>query len=448
MTRRRSLVALLGAAALACAAMLYAALPASAAGLQQITNFGSNPSNIKMYLYVPANVPAKPAIVVGVHWCHGTAQDFYSGTQYASLADRYGFIVIYPSASSSDGCWDVHSTASLTHNGGSDSLGIVSMVKYVEQHNGGDPNRVYVTGHSSGGMMTNVLLGAYPDVFKAGSAFAGVPFGCFAGTDSWNTNCANGAITKTAQQWGDQVRAAYPGFTGTRPRMQLWHGTTDAILNFHNFGEEIKQWTNVLGVSQTPISTEQNVPRSGWVRTRYGTRVEAIQETGQPHNLQILADEAVHFFGLDGSTPPPPPTTTPGTTTPPAGGTGTALVGAQSGRCLDVTGAATTNGATVQLWDCNGQANQSWPATSARELRVYGNKCLDAAGQGTANGTVVQIWDCNGQANQQWTLNSNGSITGAQSGRCLDVSAQATANGAKIALWDCNGQANQKWSRR
>jgi acetylxylan esterase len=250
-----------------------------------------------MYLYVPANVAAKPAIVVGVHWCHGTAQDFYSGTQYAALADRYGFIVIYPSASSSDGCWDVHSQAALTHHGGSDPQGIVSMVQYVEQQYNGDPNRVYATGHSSGGMMTNVLLGSYPDIFKAGAAFAGVPFGCFAGT--WSTNCATGVITKTAQQWGDLVRAAYPGYTGTRPRMQLWHGTTDDTLNFHNFGEEIKQWTNVLGVSQTPTSTENNALQTGWIRTRYGTQVEAIQETGQPHNLQIVADQAIHFFGLD-----------------------------------------------------------------------------------------------------------------------------------------------------
>ena len=45
------------------------------------------------------------------------------------------------------------------------------------------PDRVYVTGASSGGMMTNVLLGDYPDVFKAGAAFMGVPFGCFATTD-------------------------------------------------------------------------------------------------------------------------------------------------------------------------------------------------------------------------------------------------------------------------
>ncbi len=78
------------------------------------------------------------------------------------------------------------------------------------------PNRVYVTGASSGGMMTNVLLGDYPDVFKAGAAFMGVPFGCFATTDgSCGTAPAPTAtIIKTPQQWGDLVRGAFPGYTG------------------------------------------------------------------------------------------------------------------------------------------------------------------------------------------------------------------------------------------
>jgi hypothetical protein len=77
---------------------------------------------------------------------------------------------------------------------------------------------------------------------------------------------------------------------------------------------------------------------------------------------------------------------------------------------------------------------------------VYGNKCLDALGQGTGNGTQVGIWDCNGQANQQWNVNSNGTITGAQSGLCLDVSGAGTANGTKVQLWACNGQSNQQWT--
>jgi hypothetical protein len=76
---------------------------------------------------------------------------------------------------------------------------------------------------------------------------------------------------------------------------------------------------------------------------------------------------------------------------------------------------------------------------------VYGTKCLDASGQGTANGTAVIIWDCSGQANQQWNVNSDGTITGVQSGLCLDAVGNGTANGTKINLWACHGGANQRW---
>ncbi|HUS16434.1 MAG TPA: RICIN domain-containing protein, partial [Chloroflexia bacterium] len=61
------------------------------------------------------------------------------------------------------------------------------------------------------------------------------------------------------------------------------------------------------------------------------------------------------------------------------GSTG-AVKGVGSGRCLDVSGASPANGAQAQIWDCNGQANQQWTATSAGELRVYGGKCLDVNG--------------------------------------------------------------------
>lgn len=300
------------------ASMLAGALAApgaAAATVAQIASFGANPSGIGMYLYTPANVVAKPPILVGVHACHGKGTDVCSsGSPFAQQADKYGFLLICPSAISSDGCWDVHSMADLTHAGSGDAAGILSMVNYVIQNKNGDANRVYVAGHSSGGMMTNVLLGSYPDVFKAGAAFAGVPFACFAqgSVDNlgWSTTCATGNVTMTGPQWGNLVRAAYPGFTGVRPRIQIWHGTLDATLSFHNFGEEIKEWTNVLGVSETPTSTENNVPQATWIRTRYAdgagvVQVEAIQETGQPHNLVINGAEAIRFFGLDGSNPVP-----------------------------------------------------------------------------------------------------------------------------------------------
>ena len=311
MKRSRWLTALFGVVPVVVAAVLLLARPAAAASLTEITSFGSNPSQLRMFVYVPATVTAKPAIVVAVHYCHGDGPAFFAGSQFDELADRYGYIVIYPSVTqASDGCFDVASAASLTHNGGSDSLGIVSMVTYVEQHYNGDPSRVYATGVSSGGMMTNVLLGSYPDVFKAGAAFAGVPFGCFAVNPDalrWSNACATGTVTHTAQEWGDLVRAAYPGYTGARPRIQLWHGTNDEVLNYVNFGEAIEQWTNVHGVSQTPTSTD--TPATGQTRTRYTTSggtvvVEAYSLAGTPHNLPVDAAAAVHFFGLDTTTSP------------------------------------------------------------------------------------------------------------------------------------------------
>ena len=312
MRRRLRVLLAVGVATLTAAGFLMAAISvapqAKAASLVQVTNFGSNPSNLQMYIYVPNNVQPNPPILLALHQCTGSGPGFFSGTAFASLADQYGFIVIYPSVTRSGSCWDVSSSQALTRNGGSDPVGLMSMITYTEQHYGGNPNQVYVTGASSGAMMTNVMLGDYPDVFKAGTAFMGVPFGCFfTGTvDGWNSACANGQITNTAQAWGDMVRNADPGYTGPRPRMQLWHGTADQTLNYENLSQEILQWTNVLGVSSTPSST--TTPVSGWTETQYdngsGTpEVEAFSIAGAGHVLPEpgagMENHAIGFFGLN-----------------------------------------------------------------------------------------------------------------------------------------------------
>ena len=135
-------------------ALIASAAPASAASLQQVTNFGPNPTGLQMFEYVPASVAARPAILVVVHFCTGSGPTMFSNTRYASLADQFGFVVIYPSATRSGNCFDVSTPQALTRGGGSDPVGIVSMVQFAEQHSNGDPNRVFVTGLSSGAMMT------------------------------------------------------------------------------------------------------------------------------------------------------------------------------------------------------------------------------------------------------------------------------------------------------
>lgn len=199
-------------------------------------------------------------------------------------------------------------------------MGIRSMVTHVQQRYGADPGRIFVTGASSGAMMTNVLLGNYPDVFRAGAAFMGVPHSCFATTDGsgWNSACANGTVDRTPQEWGALVRAAYPGHAGPRPRMQIWHGTEDSTLRYPNFAEQIDQWTDVHGVSRIPSYTDR--PEPDRTRTRYGATgsrapVEAISVQGAGHTLPTrgMAASAVAFFGLDGTTTPSDPGPAPGT---------------------------------------------------------------------------------------------------------------------------------------
>ncbi|GAB7184795.1 acetyl xylan esterase AxeA [Kitasatospora sp. Ki12] len=446
MFRSRSLTSrllgILAAVGLAVGLSLQAAPQAAAASLTQITNFGTNPTGLQMHLYVPNNVKANPPILLALHGCQGTGPYMYSSTDFASLADRYGFLVIYPSTNPSGSCWDVSSDQASTRNGGSDPVGLMSMITYTEQHYGGNANAVYVTGESSGGMMTNIMLADYPDVFKAGAAFMGVPYHCFytGSVRGWNGPCAQGQVSMTPRQWGGLVRGAYPGYTGPRPRVQLWHGTADTILSHNNLGEEIKQWTDVLGVSQTPSATD--TPSANWNRTRYNnsagtTQVEAYSIAGAGHQLPVqgtaMAATAVHFMGLDAGSS--------------GGGTTGALRAVAAGKCL--TDANTAPGTQQQIYGCNGGANQTWTRTASNQLTVTvggSTLCLDANEHGTTAGTKAIVWSCNGQPNQQWQLNPNGTVTGVQSGLCLDVAGLATADGTPVQLWTCSGGSNQQWT--
>jgi acetylxylan esterase len=97
--------------------------------------------------------------------------------------------------------------------------------------------------------------------------------------------------------------------------------TSDTTLNYHNFGEGIKQWTNVFGYSETPTEVDTNWPLANWTRSIYGPNFQAISAAGVDHNIQIQADQVLDWFGITGggSTPPtssPPTTTPPATTTP------------------------------------------------------------------------------------------------------------------------------------
>lgn len=124
---------------------------AKRATLTQVANFGSNPGGLNMYIYVPAKVATSPGVVFTLHGASGNAQQQFISTPYATLAEQYGFIAVYPE--SPQGAWDATSSKSLLHNGGGASQSIASMAAYVISTYKANTSKVFVSGVSSGGTM-------------------------------------------------------------------------------------------------------------------------------------------------------------------------------------------------------------------------------------------------------------------------------------------------------
>ena len=238
------------------AATLLGTTPASAASLVEISGFGQNPTNLRMHVYAP-DVRRVAATHPGGHpLLHGHGPGIL---QWHGISDARRSVRLHRHLSIGHAQRTVLRRViaqALRRNGGSDPVGIMSMVTYVIQSYGANANRVYVTGASSGAMMTNVLLGDYPDVFKAGAAFMGVPHSCFATTDGsmWNSQCANGQRIMTAQQWGDLARGAFPGYSRARARAcSSGMAPPTPLCAIRISARRSKQWTNVLGLSSDTL---------------------------------------------------------------------------------------------------------------------------------------------------------------------------------------------------
>ncbi len=206
--------------------------------------------------------------------------------------------------------------------------------------------------------------------------------------------------------------------------------TTVILTSGSHVGLGLNSWHTIsLGFSGTQIT-------AGLDGTTLGTANDPSYGRGQI-GLGVVGYQTDQFDNLS---------ITPNGGPVPPGEVEAPIKGQESGRCLDVPAASQDNGTGVELWDCNNGANQSWIATSAGELSVYGTRCLDATGAGTADGTPIIIYNCTGGTNQQWTINADGAIVGLGSGKCLDATGHGTTNGTQLELWTCNGGSNQKWT--
>lgn len=129
-------------------------------------------------LYVPPHVPHGDALplVVMIHGCKETAEEFERGTRMNDLADRDGFAVLYPDQATFANirrCWNWFEPNTAAGNG--ECAIILEMVNEAHKHVSLDRARVHVAGMSSGGALAGLLAYHHPDVFAAVAVHSGLP---------------------------------------------------------------------------------------------------------------------------------------------------------------------------------------------------------------------------------------------------------------------------------
>ncbi len=181
--------------------------------------FTNSSGSITYKGYVPSSYKSGTAVplVVALHGCTQSADDFSKLTGWNTLAEQKGFIVVYPEQNTNNNqlkCWNFFQQAHMQRGSGEPSL-IAGITNWVQQHYTVDAHRVYVNGLSAGGAMSSIMAATYPDIYAA----AGVGSGCeYAATAA----CAG---SKSAEFQGDQDPTVPP--INEQQLVQQWLLTDD-----------------------------------------------------------------------------------------------------------------------------------------------------------------------------------------------------------------------------
>jgi poly(hydroxyalkanoate) depolymerase family esterase len=126
-----------------------------------------------------------------VHGCQTTAEEQMRANLYNPLAERKGFVVLYPDVTAAEAaqpgptarCWRFPNPESW-HRGSGDAAALAGMTRAAMTRLSIDPQRVYMMGMSAGSFMTSIMAAAYPDLYAAVGIMAGGAYadgGCLFG---------------------------------------------------------------------------------------------------------------------------------------------------------------------------------------------------------------------------------------------------------------------------
>jgi poly(hydroxyalkanoate) depolymerase family esterase len=228
--------------------------------------FANAAGNRTYKLYIPAGFRGEPLpLVVMLHGCTQSADDFAAGTRMNELAETSRFLVAYPEQAASANasrCWNWFNTDDQQRDCGEPSL-IAGITRQIVHDLGALPGCVYVAGLSAGGAAAAVMGATYPDLYAAIGVHSGLPYGAAADLPS-----AFAAMRGTAPT------AARGGAAGVTLPTIVFHGDSDTTVSPVN-GERIIAHAKATATLTGRTEQGQSPGGMAYTRTAYsdtGTR--------------------------------------------------------------------------------------------------------------------------------------------------------------------------------
>jgi poly(hydroxyalkanoate) depolymerase family esterase len=231
-------------------------IDASGPRLRPFAGFGANPGGLDAKIHVPSSVEKRAPLVVVLHGCTQTAEAYARGAGWIRAADDHGFVLLLPEqkrANNPNLCFNWFSPRDARRGRG-EALSIAQMVKAVQDVQGTDLSRVFVTGLSAGGAMAAVMLTTYPEIFAGGAIVAGLPFG-IANNVPQALERMRGHDIPEAERLGELARSA-SNYPGPWPSLSVWHGTNDTTVDRKNARAVVDQWRELHGAARKPCKAD------------------------------------------------------------------------------------------------------------------------------------------------------------------------------------------------
>ncbi len=262
--------------------------------LSVLESFGTDPGSLSAETYIPKNFPKNGPLVVVLHGSTQSAESYDVGSGWSTLADECGMALLFPGQRLTNNLIGSFNWFEAADNqrGGGEPLSIRQMISQVVDDHGIDPSRVFITGLSSGGAMTSVMLATYPEVFAGGAIIAGLPY---RSADNMMEAMVrmNGYGSPSDSQLDALVRGAST-FTGPWPTISVWHGDNDTTVDNSNASSIVRQWQKIHKVEGPPTRVEMvdGYPREVWCDADGRVLIEQYIIGDMGHGTPISAEGA------------------------------------------------------------------------------------------------------------------------------------------------------------